>query len=309
MKLHIGLAAIVITGGVACAQQASPTQQKPLLYDYLSQNVQTPTSDMRVDPFYKKWVDAGGIPILSSEKVPDAALLVARDIVNHMLLKRTDIRQAFVAERFHVGVMAQSESTTDIPEHRDLKKPALTAQNLTAGERANYARIAAMTDKQYWDGRARGLGGNPTTCAEENLLGYPGTRYYGENIFVHEFSHAIMRNIKTADPKLYDQIVQAYNDAMQLGLYKGTYSETNANEYWAEGTQTWFWSNFEFRDGDKVIYTPGDLRAYDPKLYDLLGQVYPDHHILMDVYYQKHIPHGGGGPRTQQQPTAAPVKK
>jgi len=24
------------------------------------------------------------------------------------------------------------------------------------------------------------MGGNITSCAEENLLGYPGTRYYGE---------------------------------------------------------------------------------------------------------------------------------
>jgi hypothetical protein len=31
---------------------------------------------------------------------------------------------------------------------------------------------------------AQALGGNPTTGAEENLLGYPGTRYYGEHMDV-----------------------------------------------------------------------------------------------------------------------------
>jgi hypothetical protein len=35
-----------------------------------------------VDPFYKKYVAAQGIPVISSERVPDAALLVARDIIN-----------------------------------------------------------------------------------------------------------------------------------------------------------------------------------------------------------------------------------
>ena len=49
-----------------------------------------------------------------------------------------------------------------------------------------------QADRDYHANRSRGLGGNPTTGAEENLLGYPGTRYWGEHIFVHEFSHAIM---------------------------------------------------------------------------------------------------------------------
>ena len=101
-----------------------------------------------------------------------------------------------------------------------------------------------MTDKEYWDRRARGLGGNPTTCAEENLLGYPGTRYY---------------------------------------------AETNANEYWAEGTQWWFWSNFEWFDAETRLQTPDDLKAYDPRLYDLLDRVYVDHHIPMDVFYSRNI--------------------
>ena len=49
-----------------------------------------------------------------------------------------------------------------------------------------------QADRDYHANRSRGLGGNPTTGAEENLLGYPGTRYWGEHIFVHEFAHAIM---------------------------------------------------------------------------------------------------------------------
>ena len=101
-------------------------------------------------------------------------MLVARDIVNHMLSRRWDLRAAMIAKHWRVGVVAETEMTTDIPEMRNWKKPALTAGNLTEGERANYDRIARMTDKEYWDTRARGMGGNPTTCAEENLLGYYG---------------------------------------------------------------------------------------------------------------------------------------
>ena len=35
------------------------------------------------------------------------------------------------------------------------------------------------------------MGGTFTSCAEANVLGYPGTRYFGEHILLHEFSHNI----------------------------------------------------------------------------------------------------------------------
>jgi hypothetical protein len=278
---------------LAVVTLAALAQEKPLIQDYVRAAISTPPPSLGLDPFYKKHTDALGIPILSSEKVPDAALLVARDIVIHMLAKRPDLRQEMIKKKMRVGVMAQSESTTDIPEHRDRKKPARDDPRLTPGEKANYDKpggIGSMTDKAYWDRRARGLGGNPTTCAEENLLGYPGTRYYGENILVHEFSHAIMGiAIRTADPKLYEEIQAAYKEAMAKGLWKNHYASTNASEYWAEGTQTWFWSNYEYMDGATRVQTPDDLQRYDPKLYELLNRIYPDHHIPMDIYHEKNI--------------------
>jgi hypothetical protein len=285
---------IIAAAVVLAATNIARTQDKPFVQDYVRSVISQPLPSLGIDPFYKKYTDALGIAILSSDKVPDAALLVARDIVIHMLAKRPDLRQEMINKKMRVGVMAQSEMTTDIPEHRDRKKPARDDPRLTPGERTNYDKpggIGGMTDKEYWDRRARGLGGNPTTCAEENLLGYPGTRYYGENIFVHEFSHAIMGvAIRTIDHELYDQIQAAYKEAMSKGLWKGHYAATNANEYWAEGAQTWFWSNYEYRDGDRRVQTPEDLQSYDPKLYDLLSRVFDDHHIPMDVYYGKNIP-------------------
>jgi hypothetical protein len=276
--------------------QEKPQQQKPLIDDYFKANISAPPVELALDPFYQKFTSALGIPITSSEKVPDAALLVARDIVIHMLAKRSDIRDAMVNTiHTRVAVMATTEMTMDLPEQRNWKKPARDDRRLTRGERENYdspTGIGSMTDAQYWNRRARGMGGmRLTSCAEENLLGYPGTRYYGENIFVHEFSHAIHGVIRQVDRPLADEIETAYKDAMSKGLWKGQYGETTSNEYWAEGTQTWFWSNYEFKGapGEKMIQTPDDLKAYDPKLYELLSRVYPDHHIPMDVYYAKNI--------------------
>jgi hypothetical protein len=272
--------------------QDKTAQSNKLVPDYEQIMVTAPPSTLSVDTFYKKYADAFGIPIVSSEKVPDDALLVARDIVNYMLVKRPDVRAALIKRGARVLVMAQTEMETDLPERRNWKKPSKDDPRLTPGERENYDKpggIASMSDREYWNRRARGMGGTVTSCAEENLLGYPGTRYYGENIWVHEFSHNIMGALRTADTALYKEIGKAYEAAKAKGMYKGQYAINTVAEYWAEGTQWWFWSNFEFYDGNTRVQTPEDLKNYDPALYRILEQVYLDHHNPADVYYSKNI--------------------
>lgn len=238
-----------------------------------------------VSPFYKKYVDALGIPVISSEKVPDDALLVARDIVNRMLAMRPDVRKAMIARKWRTGVIAEVEMTADIPEYANRKRP-----DAPAGEPVN------QLDRDFHAWRSRGLGGNPTTGAEENLLGYPGTRYYGEHIFVHEFSHAVMTGLRDADPALHAEIRAAYDSAMAEKKYLSAanarphYATTNANEYWAEGAQWWFFSNYgECFTGNVKVETPDEFKAYDPKLYDILSRVFDTHHIPMDIFHGKRV--------------------
>jgi hypothetical protein len=276
----------------AAGAQAAPDRGPPLLTDYVAASVGPVPDSLGFHPFYTQYADALGIPILSSDRVPDVALIVARDIVNSMLAARSDVRQAMMDRNWRVGIMAESEITADIPEHADRKRPGAPA-----GEPVTQADI------DFWAGRARGLGGNPTTGAEENVLGYPGTRYYGEHILMHEFSHAIMGGgIRNADPDLYAEIRAAYDSAMAKGLYtyddgRKHYATTNASEYWAEGAQWWFWSNYgECFAGNVRVDSPADFAAYDPTLYSLLGRVFNTHHIPMDVYHGKQIRPRNRGP-------------
>jgi hypothetical protein len=291
--LAVAIAAAVVGLSAQQAAPPPPAPATPIVQEYGRFMVgPLPTSLPYDRTFYKKHVDAHGIPVIGSDKVPDQALLLARDIVIYMLAGRPDLRKEMMARGYRVGVMAQTEMTTDIPEQRDRKKPSRDDPRLTRGERENYDKpggIGSISDKQYWDARARGLGGVYTTGAEENILGYPNTRYYGEHILVHEWSHGIMSAIRTADPPLFADIQAAYKDAIARGKYKGHYAETNPNEYWAEGTQWWFWSNYEWNDGDTRLQNPDDLQAYDPKLFELLGRVYIGHHIPADIYHAKNI--------------------
>jgi hypothetical protein len=296
--------------------QAPPPPSRPpggvatgpaIVKSFASAMITPPPAELSLDPFYKKYTDAFGIPIVSSEKVADDALLMARDIVNFMLVKRPDIRTVMVGRHARVLVMAQVEGEMDLPERRDWKKPAIDDRRLTPSERANYNRpggIASLTDAQYWNQRARGMGGNITSCAEENLLGLPGTRYYGEHITVHEFSHNVMSALREADSALFAEIQPAYEAAKANGLYhdaqgREQYAINTVAEYFAEGTQWWFWSNIEFYDATTKarVQTPDELKAYDPALHSILERIYAGHHIPADVYHGKNlrpVPKPGG---------------
>lgn len=275
----------------AAAQNSQP--DNALISSYSRYVISTPPDSLKLDTsFYKKYTDAYGIPVVSSTNVSDEAVLVARDIVNYMLLKRPDVRNVLIRRGARLSIIGKAEMQTDLPECRDWKKPTKDDRRLTNGERENYDKpggIASMTDRQYWNQRARGMGGIKTSCAEENLLGIPGTRYFGENITVHEFSHNIMGALVSIDTAFRSALRASYEAARSKGLYKNQYAINTMEEYWAEGTQWWFWSNFEFMDGTTRLQSPDDLKQYDPTLYALLEQVYAGHHIPMDVYHGRNL--------------------
>ena len=213
------------------AQFRKSGERPELIASYYRAVILPVPESLGLHPFYKKYVDAMGIPVVSSAKVPDDALLVARDIVNSMLSARPDVRKALIDRKWRTGVIGETEMTMDIPEYGGFRRPGKAE-----GEPIN------QLDRDYHANRSRGMGGNPTTGAEENLLGYPGTRYWGEHIFVHEFAHAMMSGLRGADSSLAAQIRVAYDSAMAAGKYlhpdgRKHYATTNAGEYWAEGVQ------------------------------------------------------------------------
>lgn len=250
--------------------------------------IRKPPASLGLDPFYVKYADAQGIPVTGSGLVPDAAIWAARDIVTAMLSHRRDVRDELVRQGARVGVMAISEGTTDLPEQRDWKKPAIDDPRLTKCEVRDYAKtIGLMTDQQYWNARSRGMGGLFTTGAAENIMGVPGTRYFGENIMVHEFSHNIMNALRTIDPDLITRLRAAYAAAREKRLWQGAYMANTLEEYFAEGTQFWFNSNKAYITDTLTVVNDDDLRAHDPVLYAILAEVYGDrHHIAADVFYK-----------------------
>ena len=214
-----------------------------------------PPVELKLDPFYRKYLSPGGMPIVSSEKVNDYALREAAFIVDRLLEHRPDVRRAMVRNGSRVTVMAHNEFTADVPEHSRLK-PA-----------------------EFWNKRARGLGGTRrcpvTSCGEENLLNFVGDPYKTENILIHEFAHSMQNlGLEEADKTFRSRLDKAYQAARAAGKWKDTYAGESLGEYWAEGVQSWFDTN---RSRDRIhngIDTREKLLAYDPPLAELLAEAF-----------------------------------
>ncbi len=219
--------------------------------------VTAPPAALGLAPFYKKYVSAGGLPVVSSGAVNDYALLETAHLAELMLAKRPDVRAAMIANGSRIIVIGYQEYSTDIPEY------------------------AHMKPKDYWDARARGFGGSLTdpvcSCAEENMLGYPGDPYAAENIFIHEFAHNIhLRGMVKLDPTFDTRLKATYEAAMKKGLWKGKYAATNHHEYFAEGVQSWFNDNRVNDHDHNHVHLRSQLISYDPGLAAMCREVFGD---------------------------------
>ncbi len=225
-----------------------------------------PAAKDGVPAFYTQRASAGGFPIVASAKVNAYAVKEAVYLVDLMLAKRPDVRDAMTASGARLCILAHNEFTMDQPEFASLEA---------------VKGYEALTPREYWDARARGLGGSEDdpfcSCAEENLLAYDGDPYDTENILIHEFAHNMhLRGLTNVDPTFDTRLKAAFDAAMKAGLWKGAYASSNHHEYWAEGVQSWFDNNRENDAQHNHVNTRDELIAYDPKLAALCREVFGD---------------------------------
>ncbi|CAH3191087.1 unnamed protein product, partial [Porites evermanni] len=223
-------------------------------------------SEYPLSPFYKKYLHAYGIPVISSENATDAALRRACYVVIFLLADREDIRRSVYKRRGRAGVIAATEGVTSIPEHSWLD--------------------------DWWNWRARGLGGTVSqpisTCGEENILCFTNgqDRYPNQDIFLHEFVHGL-HNLGAyfAIPDFDDRLRKRYNSVKTSGkLWQKTYAMSTHWEYLAEGAQSFFDCNAQ-SDPPNGIYnhvnTRTELKSYDPVLHEFLKEIFPCQNRLL----------------------------
>jgi hypothetical protein len=227
-----------------------------------------PTARDGVSAFYGQSVSANGFPIVASGKVNPYSLKEAAFLVNRMLAKRPEVREAMIKSGARLCIMAYNEYTTDLPEFARLREEKVPG-------------FDGVPARDYWDARARGLGGSESdpycSVGEENLLGYPGDPFDKECILIHEFAHNIhLRGMVNVDPTFDGRLKAAYGAAMKAGLWKGKYASVNHHEYFAVGAAAWYGHN-RFNDFDhNHVHLRWQLIEYDPGLAAICREVFGD---------------------------------
>jgi alpha-glucosidase len=219
--------------------------------------VSKPPIEYGFDPFYEKYCEMDGIPIISSAAVDDLALQQTYYILANLLAPITYVRDEFVDLGVYFVIIGRFENQTTLPEYAHL-------------------------DSAYWDNRARGLGASGSdrvsSAGEENLLCLSMDRYRGESIAVHEFAHTIhLLGLRRTVFGFDSRLRLLYYWAKIEGLWVDTYAGSNMKEYWAEGVQSYFGTNLQQQPSDGIhnwVNTPDELAQYDPRLYQFIDSVF-----------------------------------
>ena len=217
-------------------------------------------------PYYTQILDVDGIRIKASSAVDPKALDVAANIVRLMLAHRPDIAQRMADAGASLAIIPKDRYITEIPE-------------------LSYLQGRKDPNGNPYDSfTVRGAGGirgqTTTVTSEENLLGLDEdrTRFWAEDITVHEWAHAI-ENLGF-DGETESEWRQLFNRAREEGLWPGTFAMAvdGGSELFAELTQSFFEVNNELGGRDELgEHIDQGILA---EIYEALEDVYGSADIL-----------------------------
>ena len=200
----------------------------------------TPQPTPTAVSYYTQFAEVDGIKIKASADVDPEAVDVAADIVGLMLAHRPDIARRMADAGASLAIIPRDRYITEIPELSYLQ-----GRNDPNGN-------------PYDSFMVRGAGGirgqTTTVTSEENLLGLAEnrTRFWAEDITVHEWAHAI-ENLGF-DGAAKGEWRELFNRAREAGLWPGTFAMAvdGGREFFAELTQSFFEVNNELGGRDEL---------------------------------------------------------
>ena len=217
-----------------------------------------------LDPFYSKYLDGNGIPVLASAAVSDdRAVVAACLIVVHMLRPRNDVRDAMISQQQRVAVIGVNEVTTDIPEYRNLYQ---------------------MFPGQDWDG-LRGVGATIDDPGQLRRRGEPAlprrtTRSRASRLLVQTFATAVLLGAGETPTSTFESRVRAAYDAATQRRpvaehlrRRQTTSSTTRRAFRAGSTRT---PTCRRPTGQTADQHARRAEAYDPALASLIAETMPD---------------------------------
>ncbi len=202
-----------------------------------------PPPHLNADPYYQKYLDAGGIPILAPESVSDEELRRAQATLLAMVADRPDLLDLLASQNTRILLYDRERGgPSQLPEFAD-------------DADSEFSGVFAETS----------YGGAVVAPAM--------TTYHCNDILIHEIAHALDYAILVQDweanrePGFKRARNQAYLSAMEAGLWAGRYESTVSHEYWAEMVVHWLRPDL-FR----TQFGLSDLSEYDGNAARLLEQ-------------------------------------
>lgn len=209
--------------------------------------------------FFDKRTDYKGIVIRANRVVSDEAMIEAYRRIDMVLKNMPNALKYLVKAKAGLDIIGKDQVTTDLPDYRHLKGKPFQAK-------PNEKVVTA-------DERTRGFGGLRFSCGEENLLKLKEDRYFGRDICVHEFAHTIQNY--GLSPDIQQKIQDQYKASMDKGRWKGAYSASDVNEFFAELTMWYFGTHGDTPRGSDIPAPGRDpFKAYDPEAFQLLDDIY-----------------------------------
>ncbi|KAL8595646.1 hypothetical protein ACOMHN_025682 [Nucella lapillus] len=113
---------------------------------------------------------------------------------------------------------------------------------------------------------------------------------------IHEMSHGVhLLGAKYAISGWQGRLQSLYRSAKYSGKWANTYAMSTQDEYFAQGTQSFFDCNVYSARPNGIhnsINTQVKLRAYDPGLFRLVHDVYPCNNTYMKrCTYSREVPY------------------
>ena len=174
-----------------------------------------PPPHLSADPYYQKYLNAGGVPILAPESVSDEELLRTQAITLGMVADRPDLLDVLASQNTRILLYDKEKGgLTQLPEFADYSDSDVSG---VFGETSYGGAVAAPAM----------------------------TTYHCNEILIHEIAHALDHAIRTQDwnanrePGFKQARNQTYLGAMKAGLWAGRYESTLSHEYWAEMVVHW----------------------------------------------------------------------
>ena len=209
-------------------------------------SVIAPPQSLNVHPYYKKYLDVVGVPVLSSLDVSDEELYQVRNTILGMLSDRPDLLSNMAEVGYRVIIypdrFEKGGRITDLPE---FKESGFSKEVVGAAGRTPYGWVAAA----------------------------PEVARHCNHVLIHEAAHLVedALRLQPGADEFIARLNGAYRTAILRGRWQDTYASNDVWEYWAEAVRAWF-SPSEFDGWLGSGYQ--ELADYDPIAAALIEDVF-----------------------------------